>query len=191
MADAVPELRHVVVLLLENRSFDHMLGGLAGVAGASPAWSNSDGVRDYPQTPLEHWEHDDARIVTPDPKHEDVNVVRQLQGNNRGFVADYATEYPDTTPAQRQKIMSYYPAGALGPLHTLATNFAVCQRWHSSVPGPDMDQPAVRDERHRARTNPHAGSAELRSAEHLLSVVPGRPNVPRLLRQLPAHTSAR
>jgi len=136
MADAFPELRHVVVLLLENRSFDHMLGGLADVDGASPAWSNSDGVRDYPQTPLEYWEHDDARIVTPDPKHEDVNVVRQLQGDNRGFVADYATEYPDTTPAQRQKIMSYYPAGALGPLHTLATNFAVCQRWHSSVPGP-------------------------------------------------------
>ena len=136
MADAFPEIKHVVVLLLENRSFDHMLGGLAGVDGASSAWSNSDGVRDYPQTPIDHWDHDDARIVTPDPKHEDINVVRQLQGNNGGFVADYAAEYPDTTPEQRQKIMSYYPAGALEPLHTLAANFAVCQRWHASVPGP-------------------------------------------------------
>ncbi|HKW91558.1 MAG TPA: alkaline phosphatase family protein, partial [Methylomirabilota bacterium] len=34
------------------------------------------------------------------------------------------------------KIMSYYHDGALAPLHTLAANFAVGQRWHASVPGP-------------------------------------------------------
>ena len=62
--------------------------------------------------------------------------LRQIQNNNGGFVADYAVIYPDTTPAQRQKIMSYYPNGALGPLHALAANFAVCQRWHASVPVP-------------------------------------------------------
>jgi phospholipase C len=39
-------------------------------------------------------------------------------------------------PRKPQKIMSYYPNSALEPLHELATNFAVCQRWHASVPGP-------------------------------------------------------
>jgi phospholipase C len=136
MADTLPEIKHVVLLMLENRSFDHMLGGLPGVDGASAAWTNSDGERTYAQTPIEHWEQDDAHSVDPDPKHETLNLLRQLQNNNSGFVADYAAEYPDTTPAQRQKIMSHYPNGALGPLHTLATNFAVCQRWHASVPGP-------------------------------------------------------
>jgi phospholipase C len=34
MADAFPEIRHIVLLLLENRSFDHMLGGLPGMNGA-------------------------------------------------------------------------------------------------------------------------------------------------------------
>lgn len=136
MADTLPEIKHVVLLMLENRSFDHMLGGLPGVDGASAAWTNSDAERSYAQTPLENWEQDDARSVEPDPKHQTFNLLRQLQNDNAGFVADYAEAYPDTTPAQRQKIMSYYPNGALGPLHTLATNFAVCQRWHASVPGP-------------------------------------------------------
>jgi phospholipase C len=74
--------------------------------------------------------------VWPDPKHERENVLRQLQGNNRGFVADYAASYPDTTPQQRQKIMSYYSLPYLQPLQSLASNFAVCDRWHASVPGP-------------------------------------------------------
>src|SRR6185503_2655599 len=136
MADTLPEIKHVVLLMLENRSFDHMLGGLPGVNGASAAWTNSDAERSYAQTPIERWEQDDERTVDPDPKHETSNLLRQMQNNNTGFVADYAEEYPETTPAQRQKIMSYYPHKALGPLHTLATNFAICQRWHASVPGP-------------------------------------------------------
>jgi phospholipase C len=135
MADGFPQIRHVVLLMLENRSFDHLLGGLPGVDGATPGWSNSDGQRDYAQTPL-NWDDPAARTVDPDPKHETPNVLRQLAGNNGGFVADYAAEHDQTTPAQRQKIMSYYPNGSLAPLHTLATSFAVCERWHASVPGP-------------------------------------------------------
>src|SRR5258708_3027628 len=140
MADPFPEIKHVVLLILENRSFDHMLGGLPGVDGASAAWTNSDGQQTYAQTPIEHPD-DDARTVDPDPKHETANVLRQIQNNNGGFVADYAAMYPGTIPAQRQKIMSYYPSGALEPLHTLAANFAVCQRWHASVPGPTWANP--------------------------------------------------
>jgi phospholipase C len=137
MADQFPEIRHVVVLLLENRSFDHMLGALPGVEGVSAAWTNSDGERDYAQVPIENPDvHDEARVVWPDPMHERENVLRQLQDNNGGFVADYAATYAETTPTQRQKIMSYYSLPYLQPLHSLATNFAVCDRWHASVPGP-------------------------------------------------------
>jgi phospholipase C len=69
MAKAFPEIKNVVLLMLENRSFDHMLGGLPGVDGASAAWANSDGQQIYPQTPIERWEQDDVRTVDPDPKH--------------------------------------------------------------------------------------------------------------------------
>jgi hypothetical protein len=85
MADPLPEIKHVVVLMLENRSFDHMLGGLPGVDGASPAWTNNDGQQIYAQTPIENSEQDDARTVDPDPKHETPNVLRQIQNNNGGY----------------------------------------------------------------------------------------------------------
>jgi phospholipase C len=94
------------------------------------------GPRSYAQIPRESWEQDDVRAVDPDPGHDTTNVLRQLENDNAGFVADYARHPRGTSPVQRQKIMSYYPNGSLGPLHTLATSFAVCQRWHASVPGP-------------------------------------------------------
>jgi phospholipase C len=135
MADGFPQIRHVVVLMLENRSFDHMLGAVPGVNGVSANWTNSDGQNTYAQTALS-WRDPLAREVKPDPKHETPNVLRQLADDNGGFVLDYARTYPDSTSAQRHKIMSYYPLGSLGPLHVLARTFAVCQRWHASVPGP-------------------------------------------------------
>ena len=136
MADGFPQIRHVVVLMLENRSFDHLLGALPGVNGVSETWTNSDGQYAYTQTPVNWWDAH-ARKVKPDPRHETTpNVLRQLAGDNGGFVLDYAMSYADTTREQRQKIMSYYPRGSLCALHTLAETFAVCQRWHASVPGP-------------------------------------------------------
>jgi phospholipase C len=52
MADALPEIRHVVLLKLENRSFDHLLGGLPGVNGASAMWTSHSARRQR------HWAGD-------------------------------------------------------------------------------------------------------------------------------------
>jgi phospholipase C len=137
MPDSFPEIKHVVLLMLENRSFDHILGGLPGVDGASAAWTNRDeDHNEYAQTPIANWQDPEVRTVDPDPRHEEEHVRTQLENDNRGFVADYAKEYQETTREQRQAIMSYYPNGSLRPLHTLATTFAVCERWFASVPGP-------------------------------------------------------
>ena len=58
------DIEHVVVLMLENRSFDHLLGctksvypGLVGIEPANPS-VNQEGMTVYPQTP-------DARFVLP------------------------------------------------------------------------------------------------------------------------------
>jgi phospholipase C len=136
MADTLPEIKHIVLLLLENRSFDHMLGGLPGLNGASAAWTNTDGQQTYAQTPIEHPEQDDARTVEPDPKHETLNVLRQIQNDNTGFVADCAAEHPATTLTQRQKVISYYPDGALEPLHTLAKVLRFVSDGTRRSPGP-------------------------------------------------------
>ena len=130
-------IKHVVVLMLENHSFDQMLGGLKsvipqidGVDPAAPGQNqDSDGTA-YSQAQTT------ATSISHDPKHDLENVLRQLDGGNANFVRDYSQAYPDTTHDEREQIMGYFPPGSLGPLHELAQHFAVCDRWFSSVPGP-------------------------------------------------------
>ncbi|HEY8120013.1 MAG TPA: alkaline phosphatase family protein [Myxococcota bacterium] len=129
------KIRHVVLLMLENRSFDQMLGGLQASIPAidgvlPPGRSNSAGGIAFPQQPGA------ARKVDPDPQHATPHVLRQLAGGNGGFAADYAAAFPATSASQRQQVMSYFADGSLPALHALARSFVVCDRWHSSVPGP-------------------------------------------------------
>jgi phospholipase C len=134
-------IEHVIVLALENRSFDHMLGACQAVKSdidgipAGPPRTNTYGGKDYPQAPGA------ARIVTDDPRHETPHVLQQLSidatgHSNTGFVADYATAYPMLSDDGRAEIMKYHALGTLPALHTLARNFTVCDHWFASVPGP-------------------------------------------------------
>src|SRR5947209_5806870 len=119
-------IEHVVVLMLENHSFDQMLGGLTaevpaidGVDPTAPRGNADDQGQVFFQAPT------GAPAIKPDPKHETADVLAQMANDNGGFVLDYCTN-PTTTPAQRQQIMSYYAPGALPALHELARHFAVC-----------------------------------------------------------------
>jgi phospholipase C len=131
-------IRHVVLLTMENRSFDHMLGALQkampdidGVVTPNGVpRSNADKDGTYPQAAGA------SRRVKPDPMHETKNVLRQLENGNAGFVSDYSGAHADTSAAQRQEVMAYHDVGTLSALHTLARQFTVCDRWFSSVPGP-------------------------------------------------------
>jgi phospholipase C len=131
-------IEHVVVLALENRSFDRMLGALKAVypqlesVDPNAPRSNADAEGTlYAQQP------NASRTVKPDPNHECDNVVhRQLDDNNGGFVLDYEAVYPTATTAQLQEIMNYHPLDSLPALHALARNFTICDHWFSSVPGP-------------------------------------------------------
>jgi phospholipase C len=124
-------IKHVVLLMLENRSFDHMLGCLPNVNGVGSGHSNADSTgKVHSQAPSR------TREIDPDPIHETKNVLRQIDGGNKGFVADYEAAYPHSSVSQRQEIMAYYPLGFLSPLHELAQQFTVCDNWFASVPGP-------------------------------------------------------
>jgi phospholipase C len=131
-------IRHVVHLILENRSFDQMLGSLSGIYpdldGVDPKkpHSNSDTEEhSFKQAPTTV-----RQMLKWDPHHEVPHVAEQLKDGNTGFVRDYSEAYRDSTPAARQLIMSYYPLDFLPALHALARNFTICDRWFSSVPGP-------------------------------------------------------
>lgn len=130
-------IKHVVVLMLENHSFDQMLGAfrsefpdLEGVDPANPGTNRDKDGKDYPQAVTA------ATFVQHDPIHELDNVLHQLEGNNGNFVLDYSEAYPATMPDERQQIMGYFATGALPALHELARHFTICDHWYSSVPGP-------------------------------------------------------
>jgi phospholipase C len=134
-------IEHVVVLMLENRSFDHMLGSLRsrfpaleGIDPNAPG-RNVDLIdphhRAYFQSPTS------MTALEHDPRHEKKNVKTQLDvgGPCGGFVTDFRAEY-HTDVSETQEVMGYYDYGALPVLHALASGFTVCDRWFSSVPGP-------------------------------------------------------
>lgn len=76
---ATDPIRHVVVLMLENRSFDQMLGDLRSVHpnldGINPSEDRTnfdEQKREYRQEPIA------AHIVDPDPKHDLESVLFQI-----------------------------------------------------------------------------------------------------------------
>jgi len=132
-------IKHVVLLMMENHSFDKMLGcltdvhsGLDGVdlQSASPRYNlDLAGNRVY-QIPT------DEQQMRLDPKHEAANVEVQLADGNSGFVKDFQKNLKGNTAEDRKCIMGYYLLDRLPALHTLGRQFTVCDRWFSSLPGP-------------------------------------------------------
>jgi phospholipase C len=134
-------IEHVVVLMLENNSFDRMLGCMTaaypGLEGVNPDMTRRPMNPDFPDANhLFPQLKDAAYSISADPGHELDDVLRQLHNGGTGFVADFAQHAPKAPNADKYEIMAYFTLGALPALHTLAENFLVCDHWFSSVPGP-------------------------------------------------------
>jgi phospholipase C len=138
-----PRIRHVFVLMLENRSFDHMLGfsGIPGIDGLSGNESNVDAATGR----TVRVSADAALALTADPPHEYQNVVRQLCGAGgsyakgvtlSGFVDSFRDVGHGATAFDAAAIMRCQPPSQVPVLTMLAREFAVCDRWFSSLPGP-------------------------------------------------------
>jgi phospholipase C len=131
-------IKHVIVFMLENQSFDRVLGCLKAV---NPAIDGVDpahpGESDDPAGgPVYQQQAGATRTVTNDLGHDLDDVLRQTQNGCRGFIADYASKYQNAPRAQRQEVMNYFTLGDLPVFHALAQDSLVCDRWFSSVPGP-------------------------------------------------------
>jgi phospholipase C len=140
-------IEHLIVLMMENRSFDHMLGfaksdawPIDGLTGNETCDSSNGG----PEVPVT----EDARFsgdYNADPGHAFTHVNMQIFGNSggtpngplmRGFVKDYALI--SNSNAEAPNVMKCFSPQRLPVLTTLAQNYAVCDRWFSSVPGPTI-----------------------------------------------------
>ncbi len=149
---------HLVVLMLENRSFDHVLGFYAPAAGgpivagltgrefnrfdpfneaSSPVYvTKTAGTVGTTTVPDPNHEHDDAMV--------DLFCVSAPQAgtipNNGGFLYNYAKQKDAgmaISPEKASQIMGCFDtATQLPAIHALAENFAVLDHWFSSLPGP-------------------------------------------------------
>ena len=142
MPPGLDALKHIVVLMMENRSFDHMLGSVPGIGGIddAEAYSNADttGALVQPQALAEFQSQ-----LQPDPDHHFPAVDLQIFGgdpnrraNMQGFVKSYYNQQQNV--AHSHEILYYFKQSDLPVLTTLATEFAVFNRWFASIPGPTI-----------------------------------------------------
>jgi phospholipase C len=147
MAAGLDALKHIVVLMMENRSFDHMLGGLKKnfpkINGLTGNESNPDAqgnvVKVSPTA-------DYRGQLSHDPDHHFPGVDLQIYGgapfapgraaNMQGFIKSYGTQGANTQDSHA--IMNYFAPEKIPVLTTLATEFAVFNGWFSSIPGPTI-----------------------------------------------------
>lgn len=149
------DIQHVVVLMLENRSFDCMLGmlyqsgpGFDGLRGTeSNTWHKPDGS----QLDIQVWMDPalDAKSVCipdPDPGELFADIQMQIHGlaaadtpntsgpTMGGFVDNYMRQ-PSTSPmADPYSVMHYFAPNHVPVISELARAFGVSDRWHASAP---------------------------------------------------------
>jgi phospholipase C len=172
-----PDIRieHYFVLMLENRSFDHMFGfsGLSGIGidggptsviGADPERDSNFDTNTRSWIPVTVRPPADFALkdVDQDPGHEFEDTVVALcaqfddSGNlkpldydpvlggyppitNGGFVQNYShpSAPGDMASGTPDRIMRCFDtASQLPVMFSLAQEFAICDQWFSSLPGP-------------------------------------------------------
>jgi phospholipase C len=148
-------LKHIVVVMMENRSFDHMFGyltreGMTDVDGLTGAEFNLD--RDGKRIPVRAFdaEHSNVQRVGEalqkrlDPDHSPKGVVTQLGSGyeagpaNGGFVRSFidSRKAADSVGKDMWMVpMGYYTSKDVPVYDHLARQYCVCDRWYASIPG--------------------------------------------------------
>lgn len=139
-------IKHVIVLMMENRSFDHMLGALKAqdqrIEGLTGNESNPDStgstVRVQPLASFQGQLDPDpgSRFPAVDEQIFDGSRANDRVATMQGFITSYFKQRSDVNHSHI--IMYYFTPEKLPVLTTLATQFAICDHWFSSVPGPTL-----------------------------------------------------
>ena len=160
-----PRIRHIFVLVLENRSFDHMFGetripgtdaetGTPTEIQTRPSDASND-VRDADVATSRKpasWVMARRDQVDDDPGHGFGGTLLQLSAGGRtvnrrpirrtpitnsGFAQNFADKVlNESPPGDPSSIMLSYTEGDVPVITALAREFAICDNWYSSMPGP-------------------------------------------------------
>jgi phospholipase C len=144
-------IKTIVVVMMENRSFDHLLGYLSL---APNYWTNVDGLNSNPI-----WQDQVASVyngtkfrpflltdpydpIDADPPHERDQIATQMGPASRGafpmngFVTNYASAHgaKPITAGSQPPVMGYFTGDQAPIVDFFAQNFAICDHWFSALP---------------------------------------------------------
>lgn len=149
---ALRGIQTIIFCMLENRSFDHMLGylsleGTLAVEGlrADPVWQagwiNTGNGNPYRLNRLQATDRID------DPPHGSVRIKQQMETpaqahpNMGGFVQAYLdSREPDASARKKplsnppDRVMGYYTSSAVPTFDFFARNYCVCDHWFTPLP---------------------------------------------------------
>jgi phospholipase C len=129
---SVQDVRHVVILMMENRGFDHYFGTLRGVRGfgdrhpvplesGKPVWFQSDGAREIPPYHLDTATTSAMRV--PGTPHSFRDAQAAWNQGKFGFWPKFKTQFA----------MGHYRRADLPYQFALAEAFTICDAYHCSV----------------------------------------------------------
>ncbi|EEA26442.1 hypothetical protein TMatcc_005287 [Talaromyces marneffei ATCC 18224] len=152
------KIKNVVVLVMENRSFDNLLGGQTLPGLNNPIQSSSPICNPYNvSNPLQGnacSQANDYDSITDDPDHAVYGNNFEFYGtftpNNaaiaagtltpsmQGFVQEQIRGYGSKASKTDlgKQVMNYYTEAQVPTLTALVQNFVTFNYWHSGVPGP-------------------------------------------------------
>jgi len=144
-------IKHVILIILENRSFDQILGyrsskpypfTVDGINLTKPHFNVGIDGTIYEQLPVKKFageddcEHDLEETITGIGEKLDMSGFVKAQQSHKEILdpADRDSFPKGSKPCPPEEVMGYYPEGSLPVFDYLADNFLVCDRWFSSVP---------------------------------------------------------
>jgi len=129
---SIDDVAHVVILMQENRSFDHYFGTLRGVRGfgdrfpiplesGKPVWFESDGTNEIPPYHLDSTTQ--SGLLVPDTPHTFADTQAAWNQGKFGYWPLFKTPYS----------MGHYQRADIPFQFALAEAFTICDAYHCSV----------------------------------------------------------
>ncbi len=128
----IKDVKHIVILMQENRSFDHYFGTMKGVRGFGdrhtiplpgdrPVWAQSNGVRELPPFHLDTEKTNALKV--PGTPHSFSDAQAAWNQGKFGNWPKYKTDYS----------MGYYKREDIPFQFALAEAFTICDAYHCSI----------------------------------------------------------
>ncbi|NIE80767.1 phosphocholine-specific phospholipase C [Asaia sp. As-1742] len=130
----IRDVQHVVILMQENRAFDHYFGTLRGVRGFGDprAEKQADGSPVFAQKDAT------GRAIWPflfDTIHTSAACLKSLDHSWKGTQTAW-NEWDGWVPPKSPMTMGYFTRAEIPYYYALADAFTICDAYHASIFGP-------------------------------------------------------